>query len=441
VCETTGVCREVRSNVGDECVRELDCGPGQACVLDAEDFDANGVLAATCQLNRPGSTSGAPCSVDGDCRNELCAIGHCTSLCAQDQDCPLDLACTTIPRPLGEGATAVFSGCMQAGGVLEVEHRPIAPYQELAIPVPSSARSFAVVTSVEAEGILVGADRVLSPTGELLYQKPQFPEEFFGNAIRHTPALGIATLLVPNTPLVSLSVGVYNVTVGAFLPQGGPATDIPKVRVFYKLDDASRLDLHFYFLNLQDHPCGAALDVGRLDATSAQTSASFQDVYLTRLRELIDSAGLTAGDLTYTNLGDRPELDGLALEDLPRLVRLSTSPTGVNVFLVRSIDPEGIQAITSGAPGPPNIAGTQASGIAISMDVLCYRSWDTLARVSAHAIARQMGLFHNREPEGFGDPIPDSDASSDNLLFFGEFGGTTLSSGQRDVLRRYPGLR
>ena len=45
------------------------------------------------------------------------------------------------------------------------------------------------------------------------------------------------------------------------------------------------------------------------------------------------------------------------------------------------------------------------------------------------------------KPEGYFDPIPDSDLSTDNLMFFGEFAGSTLSAGQKKVLGLNPGLR
>jgi hypothetical protein len=52
-----------------------------------------------------------------------------------------------------------------------------------------------------------------------------------------------------------------------------------------------------------------------------------------------------------------------------------------------------------------------------------------------------MGLWNNRDLEGLPDPIADTDGSTDNLMFFGESGGTDLTPGQINVLGRYPGLR
>lgn len=441
VCEAPGSCREVQSDIGEPCQRELECGPGQACTLDADDVNRDGVLGATCQPNLTGSGDAALCQDDTDCRNGLCSLGHCTALCVSDEDCPLQLACNTIPRPLDDGSAPRFSGCMQRGGVLEVEYRMDSPLEELEIPVPETARSFAVVATLDDESLLVGADRVIAPDDELLYQRPLFAEEFYTNRIRHAPTPVVSTLLVPNTPSVGLLLGVYRVTVGSFTAQGNPGSGVPRVTVFYKLDSARRLDLHLYFLDLAGHPCEGALDVAGLDATTAAASPAFQGEYLAHLRVLIESAGLAVGEITYTDITDRPELDGLSREDIGRLVRLSTAPSGVSVFFVRSIEPEGIQALVSGAPGPPMVPGTISSGVALSLDSICYRSWESVARLTAHAIGRQIGLYRNLEPDGYTDPIPDSDTSPDNLLFFSEFGGDQLSDGQRVVLSLYPGLR
>jgi hypothetical protein len=108
---------------------------------------------------------------------------------------------------------------------------------------------------------------------------------------------------------------------------------------------------------------------------------------------------------------------------------------------VRAIAPAGVQAIVAGTPGPPRTPGSRASGLAIGADTLCYRDWPALARITAHAVARQMGLYYNRAPDGHLDAVPDSDDSSANLMFFGDLGGAALSAQQSEVLRRYPGLK
>ena len=92
----------------------------------------------------------------------------------------------------------------------------------------------------------------------------------------------------------------------------------------------------------------------------------------------------------------------------------------------------------------PRVPGTGASGIAISMSALCHDpSWAHLARITAHALGRHLGLYRNREPdpETADDPLVDSPTSEDNLMYWGERGGTALSFEQREIVRRSPVLR
>ena len=118
---------------------------------------------------------------------------------------------------------------------------------------------------------------------------------------------------------------------------------------------------------------------------------------------------------------------------------------GVNVFFVRTLSPVGLEAFGPN-PGPAGLGGTAESGVVIGMDTLCYRTWSQVARLTAHEVARYMGLFHNVEAEigahvKWQDPIPDSDQSSSNLMFYSEFGGVDLSEGQREILAKSAVLR
>jgi hypothetical protein len=228
--------------------------------------------------------------------------------------------------------------------------------------------------------------------------------------------------------------------VSSILELGGPGTAVPEVDVHYKLDAGALLDLHFFFLDLDDHPCAAAFEDGRLDATRAADSGVF-GAYLASLDGILSSAGVQIGAVTYRDLPNRGDLDSIGREQLGDLLSLADQPTGISVFFVRSMTPVGVQALVGGTPGPPGTPGTRASGVAIAADTLCYRPWEALARITAHSLARQMGLYYNRAPDGAPDSIPDSDESIENLLFFGDFGGTELSDGQESVLRLYPGLR
>jgi len=204
------------------------------------------------------------------------------------------------------------------------------------------------------------------------------------------------------------------------------------------------LDLHFYFLDLTDHPCAAAFG-GALDATSAAVASTFQNDYLGQLRLVLARAGLGIGTITFEDLDNHPESDALDASATAALFALGAHSGGVNVFFVREISPAGLQALGP-SPGPAGLAGSRESGIAIGIDTLCYRTWDQLARLTAHELARYMGLYDNVEPDAMMfpthvDPIADSDTSAANLMFFSELGGEDLSVGQRDVLTRSPVLR
>jgi hypothetical protein len=438
-CEVGGECTLVSSAIGDRCLREIECGPGQACIVDDRDNDGDGRLAGTCQVQAPGWAIAAKCTRGSECRSGLCSLGRCTQLCQQASDCPPSMSCALMPRLLHDSAPR-FSGCLPGRGVLAHDIPLSAPSEMVRVPVPSSALSFALVAQVDDEEQLVGAEHVVAPDGRTLYALPSNAEEYYANPIRYQPRTSVSTLLVSNTPTIELLAGVYEVTISSRLAGGGRGTAVPSVRVFYKLDTASTLDLHFHFLDLSNHPCKGAFQGGRLDADTAQESEQF-GAYLAALDAVFDAAGVHLGDVTYNDMRDRDDLDSIDRERAGSLFALAERGTGVNVFFVRSIAPAGVQAMVGDTPGPPRTAGTPASGVAIGVDTLCYRGWPELARITAHAVARQMGLHYNRDPDGHLDTVPDSDDLSSNLMFFGDLGGETLSRGQHEVLRRYPGLR
>ena len=438
LCEA-GECQQVFSEIGDLCDRELDCGPGQTCSLDDTDDDGDGMLGASCRADQIGAPTGAACTTESDCRNGTCSLGRCTEVCAANSDCPPELACVEMPRLL-DGSAPMFRGCLQARGTLELDIPVGQTFQEIRVPVPGNARSFALVTRVDDPAQFAGAASVYDPADRELYLAPNSPAEFYDNPLRYAPAPGISTLLVPNTPAIEIVPGAYTIEVGSFTKDGtANGSAVPEVTVVYKLDDAVGLHLNFYFLDLEDHPCPAA---SGLDAAAAEASSLFQNVYLrSGIEQILGDAGINIDRVTYIDVPDKQQYDGLNLEDLPRLLRTTATTGGINIFFVRSIHPVGIQALVGRSPGSPTIPGTAASGIAVAADTLCYRDWSELARLTAHEIGRYMGLFRNREPDGAKDPILDSDESPANLMFYSEFGGTVLSPGQAAVLRKWPGLQ
>jgi hypothetical protein len=224
------------------------------------------------------------------------------------------------------------------------------------------------------------------------------------------------------------------------------ATDVgtatPSVTAVIKLDTSILLDLHFYFLDFDQFPCGdTAFANAAFSAKPAQTASFFQTDFLGSVRSILAAGGVALGELDYNDLRDHPDLDGLDVANASELLSLGSASDGINVFFVRSLSPAGLQAYGPN-PGPAGLGGTAQSGVIIPLDTLCYRSWADLARVATHELARYMGLYDNVEIDGVHvDPIDDSDQSSSNLMFYSELGGTDLSSGQRAILSRSVVLR
>jgi hypothetical protein len=206
------------------------------------------------------------------------------------------------------------------------------------------------------------------------------------------------------------------------------------------MGSGNTLELHFFFLELDQHPCADRTDGATLDAAHAQTAGFFQDTFLSGLKAVYSRMGIAVEAASYEDIHGRPGLDALDVASAGDLLSLGRYSTGINVFFVRSLSPIGTQAYAPN-PGPAGVGGTAQSGIVLALDTLCYRDWQDVARLLAHQIARYMGLYHNVEIDyaahpTWRDPIQDSDDSNDNLMYFSEHLGTTLSVGQRELLLR-----
>jgi hypothetical protein len=458
-CDEDGLCHAATGQNGDTCKSEVDCSAGLSCQIEGIEIAGDGFLLASCIGENAGRPAGAECESNGDCRNGTCDLGHCIDLCANDLDCGTGTLCTQIPRIIGAGLDKIqakYRGCLQAHGAVRWPI-PIKSADEwIELPVPASARSVSMLFTVDDPNQRVGVTELLVPGFASCPQEACDVFQSFGYYenpfVRHRTELAESVLMMPISPApaAQLRTGVYSMRVKSQRPRvcapmeqppcGFPGTATPTVDAVIKVDDGAILDLHFYFLNLDDHPCGEAFG-GKLDAATAQ-SASYFESYLSEIKNILGSAVyFEVGNVSYEDLRDHADLDGLDVENASSLLALGTHPTGVNVFFVRTLSPIGLQAIGPN-PGPAGLANTRRSGIVVGVDTLCYRRWDELARLTAHEIARYMGLFDNVgiDPNQV-DPIPDSDLSSTNLMFYSELGGTFLSEGQKQILRRSAVLR
>jgi len=443
-CDEHGLCNLATGIIGAACTSEVDCSPGLSCQIQ---IDAANRLIKRCAQDNLGAPAGAACAADPDCRNGTCALGHCVDLCRINRDCGAGTSCMQIPHV--EAPSSTFSGCLLTNGVLSWPIPTPPPGIPLLLPVPKEATHASVVVSTAAPRS-AGAIRVAAPSTVPVFQlcpkdfdfacsEDAQRAQFYVNPLRHRRDVEMSVVSIPSTSASRLETGVYRVLVRSFHVDGSEGPP-PSVTAVVRLGELSKLDLHFHFLDLADHPCAGAFGEAKLDRTSAQSEAFFQLDFLENLRSIFRESGpLTIGEVTYDDVA-RPDLDGLELAKSSALLALGSAGRGVNVFFVRNLSPVGIQAFGPN-PGPAGLGGTPRSGIVVGIDTLCYRSWKQLARLTAHEIARYMGLYQNVEIGGQTDGIDDTDGSSGNLMFYSELGGTALSPGQREILRRSPVLR
>ena len=442
-CDGDGICRVAEGKPGDACKSEVECEPGLSCQIDGTAVDDENRLRASCTATGEGRPAGSECFQDAECRNGTCAMGHCVDLCIQTRDCAAGNTCMVVPRV--EAFGSLFGGCLPAGGNISWTIPVISPNADILLPVPSEASHASLVFEVEDAQQEVGATRVTAPSGELVYTKCPLAEtcpadeeerQYYENRVRHTPQPGLSVFAMPSNPAIELETGVYNVNASSFRPNGDRGTAIPKVTAVVRIGSGGSLDLHLHFLDLSDHPCRAAFKNTRLDATSAANETYFKDDFIGEINRIFTTGFISISSVTYDDITDHPDLDGLDVKDAGALLKLGKYSRGINVFFVRSISPVGLQGFGPG-PGPAGLARTRGSGIVIGVDTLCYRSWTQLARLTAHEIARYMGLHHNVELDTqWRDQISDSNTEPTNLMFYSELGGTELSAGQLEILRR-----
>ena len=442
-CTDRGLCEAATRLRGEPCASEGDCAAGLACQLEP---DSVGRLIKRCGDQHTGALAGGACAADADCRNGTCALGRCVDLCRYTRDCSEGTSCMKIPYVGVSGAS--FDGCLPASGVVSWK---LPPGDKVLLPVPSGARQASLVLSTAAPrtaaAVRVSPPSSILPVFQLCPRDWDFAcaeaeqsLQYYINRVRHRREVGTSVLALPSTSADPLETnGTYSIEVRSFHIDGSKGPP-PAVTAVVRLGDATQLDLHFHFLDLAEHPCAGAFGDGRLDRTSAPTDVSFQQDYLNTLRSIFKESGsITLGEITYEDV-NRPELAGLEITRAGELLALGRHDRGINVFFVRNLSPVGVQAFGPN-PGPAGLGGTARSGVIVGVDTLCYRSWRQLARLTAHEIARYMGLYRNIDLAGQRDGIADSDDSNANLMFYSELGGAQLSAGQREILRRSPVLR
>jgi hypothetical protein len=369
-------------------------------------------------------------------------LGHCLDLCSDADECPPRWACAAVPLVTDDSITfrGTFNACLPGSGSLtyEIELDENVHQPTVMLSVPSTAVAMSVVMEVADPFQRIGATLVTAPDGREIYRLPLDRISYYQNRLRHEPAPGFSAFKIPSRPDEPLQAGTYELSLGVFADGSGEPNRTRRLRVTEKLGLGAALDLHFFFSDLDGHPCAEAMG-SVVDAESARASTEFQTQFVAELRTVLSRA-LATGATTYDDVAQLPELGGLRRERAGDLFKLNQYDQGVAVFFVRTIAPAGMGIVVGGTPGA-SVPETRGSGVAVSMEALCYRDWRTLARQTAHAAARQLGLFRSVEPDGGVDPIDDSPTTIDNLMHYSEFGGTTLSPGQIEILRASPAVQ
>ncbi|HEY6175277.1 MAG TPA: hypothetical protein VIX73_12560 [Kofleriaceae bacterium] len=490
-----GACIAAQFTQGDTCLSEVDCIAGLTCQINGAEVDPiSNRLVSSCQKeNAMGRATGAACDGDDDCRNGACDLGHCVDVCHDTVDCPMGSSCMTIPRVSVGGK--LYYGCLKSSGVIQWPIQVGSPSSQVLLPVPSTATSAELVMMVDDPSQKVGASSVLDPCGCTRYAVPcefqdndpnctplRSRDQYYSqapsadsnnvvgdnticaptvmcddtpgvavNRIRHLPEFGHSVLLIPSIPRNGeLKQGTYQVQVQSYWPNNSHGSAIPHITAVVRIGEGDTLDLHFWFLDLTAHPCVQMPDNAALSAATARapSPSPFRDDYFGTLHTLFGHLGIGVIDATYDDITNRHALDGLDIADAGSLFPISRYTSGINIFFVRSLSPIGVEVF---GPNPgPAFGGTPDSGIVVSLDSLCTRDWPSLARLTAHALGRYMGLYHNVEPRDPSQPaedptwedlIPDSDDASSNLMYPSAHDGTDLSNTQRNALIWSPVLR
>ena len=439
-----GECVVTKSSIGDPCDREADCGPGQTCATTGFDGDSDGepdTLSPTCQPTGFLVASGAACTRNDECASNACEFNRCVELCMQSDDCSQkNSACVGVPYMFSPRAVDQYFGCMPASGVLAVD-LPVDDDGLVHVPVPTHALSMTLTADIGDPEMIVGLTRLVSPSGQLLWNKPSPTDPIFiEQPVRYAPASEISTFMLPSSTEAPLEAGVYRVNVAAWQKNTLQTRLMPRVRATYRLGLEGRtLDVNFHFMNLAEHAC---LGPKLVNAARANEKTSmWQTEVLPAWRKTFAQAGIALGTISYDDETGHDDLDSVRPDELGTLFDLSdrTRP-GLDVYVVRSMYPLGVLAASGGSPGPLE-KGTAHSGIVVSADALCVMPYDDFGRLLAHTAARYLGLFETVDVNGRADPLTSTGDSPDNVVYFRVGAATQITEEQATILRRNPVLR
>lgn len=410
------------------CDKDAACADGETCALNP--IPATGAAASyrlACVPRRGAGANAAACESDAECDRGSCQLGVCVEICTTTPDCHGEgLACAdmTAWAPATD-ATLPFKGCLPGSGIISMA----APTG--VVPIPSTAKSFAIYTRLTPFDLTnyVGVVSLADPTGKTVYTAPQTREDFFAADLRYLADTAASTMLVPNSPRVTVMPGLYLFSVQSLRP----ATI--DTRVFIKLGDAAtgKATLNFYLTDLSQS----------CEPMNVNTAPGILGSEINLIKQIFASAGVTIDQVTFksTNANNAPAVDmNDDRTDVAEILQQATANQGTtpgfDVVIVRRItdpqgNPSGVLGIAGAIPSSP-VLGTPHSGAIVSIGTFCN---NVFGETTAHELGHTLGLFHNVEQTKETDPIPDTGTDSQNLMYWLENGGRKITPQQAAVIR------
>ncbi len=418
-------------------------------------------LPLVCGMGGPGAAPGDFCQNASDCERGICLVaGSCVAPCVDDSDCSTAERCASVWARTGPSSLQSLEACVHrvdAPSDVNVEHDAAAAEITGAAsgdPVHLSGHAGTMLavlqTSPDVRPILGQLTTTRSPTVTLF-------DIFTIDASSPAPLDPVSpgsvpiVALIPNGPRAVVSDLGYDALLFSDTPVAPQPID---VTVLSRSGRGHLLDLDLFYVGGGGFAPGSGGPPPRVQSALAEVG------------RILGGAGIEIGDVRQHTIvgGLRSRYQVIAMapdQTYPELESMFTLSAGVNrpsvsIFFVRTID--GALGLSGNVPGPQDVAGTTASGIAIAVDLLHDPSLPPgldLGRTMAHETSHYLGLFHTSEVNGIIlEPLPDTpecrigeDANgdgnltpdecvghgADNLMFWAA-SGDQLSADQNDVI-------